>query len=158
MTDQKPKPSLGVSIVAGVIVLALFFWIVGNMSGDDAPDLSATDDQAESKTTNDTYLASDVDAELKEQFGIAGSYSSFLTSDDYPEGSLVGYITEIEDVSTGTVRVHVQTDADEDELKALGRMVMANVGYTYEELTTVVVRGTDGLDYNVFRSDVPALR
>jgi len=62
-----------------------------------------------------------------------------------------------EGMSVGTVRVYVQKDITKEEARSVGKNVMGMIGMEMEDLDFVVVRGIDGLDVNVSRSDVPGV-
>lgn len=59
-------------------------------------------------------------------------------------------ITEIEDISTGTIRAHVQDAQTDDQAEQTARWLMNMSCHNIEELTTVVVRDTSGVDRNHF--------
>jgi hypothetical protein len=139
-----------------VIVIFVVFLASGGLDIETEQPPVETNDQTIVEA-QEASLADRVDEQYKENWGIE-SYTSFLLSEDYPPESIVGYINKFEDVSRGVVRVHVQTDATEDEAKGLALNVLGMVGFDIEELQWVVVRGVDGRDYQASRNDIPALR
>ncbi len=66
-------------------------------------------------------------------------------------------ITEWEDVSAGTIRVYVQENLSDDRAHELGRNILSLTGLQVTDLDTVVVRGADGVDVNVYSTEVPLL-
>lgn len=142
--------------VFGLIVLVSAFTTdtnnVPNESSNSAENAETTS-QEESKPS----LAQSVESKLLETVG-HDSLSELNTDDTWPNGSNIPYIVGFEDVSSGTVRMFVQNDITKDEAKTVGIFAMGAVGTDIEDLDFIVVRGTDGLDVNVSRSDVPAFR
>lgn len=142
--------------VFGLIVLVSAFTTdtsnVSNESSNSA-EKAETTSQEESKPS----LAQSVESKFLETVG-HDSLSELQTDDTWPNGSNIPYIVGFEDVSSGTVRMFVQNDITKDEAKTVGIFTMGAVGTDIEELDFIVVRGTDGLDVNVARSDVPAFR
>lgn len=59
-------------------------------------------------------------------------------------------ITDIETISSDTVRVHYQERLTDDEAQQVGRMVRTFTRLAVPELATVVIRDTSGIDRNVF--------
>lgn len=142
--------------VFGLIVLVSAFTTdTGNVSNDSSNSSkeSAESSQQEQKTS----LAKTVESKFLETVG-HDSLSELQTDDTWPNGSKVPYIVGFEDVSSGTVRMFVQDDITKDEAETVGIFAMGAVGTDIEELDFIVVRGTDGLDVNVSRNDVPAFR
>ena len=66
-------------------------------------------------------------------------------------------ITEWEDVSAGTIRIYVQEPITKELALDMGHNVLSLTGQTVTDLNCVVVRGTDGIDVNTYRRDVPLL-
>jgi hypothetical protein len=114
-------------------------------------------EEKEPETAKQESLAEKVDQQYKANWGIE-SYTSFLISEDYPQGSLVGYINKMEDHSNGTVLVKVQTDVTKEQAEGLAKNILGMVGLDIQELDSVVVAGVDGLEYFASRRDIPALR
>lgn len=147
------------------VIIAFFSLVVlaGALSSDTSDVTNDTDvskrDTVDTTTKEEskTSLAQAVESKLLETVG-HDSLSELNTDDSWPSGSKVPYITGFEDVSSGTVRMFVQDDISKEEAKTVGIFAMGAVGTDIEDLDFIVVRGTDGLDVNVSRSDVPALR
>lgn len=121
----------------------------------------ATEQQQPAENTepaSEVSLAKEVEAKFLEFWGFSDT-QEFLTAPDMPDtAKIYGFINGFEDVNDGTVRVYVQTDIDKDEAKRIGIHIMGAVGTDLENLDWLVIRGTDGLDVNVSRNDVPAFR
>ena len=103
-------------------------------------------------------LADRVDAVMKETFGVEESYTEYLLNEDAAPGSLIGYISRMEDERNGSVKVFVQTDLTREEAESLGTTIMGNAGFQIEELDWIIVRGVDGREYDTSRNSIPALR
>lgn len=83
---------------------------------------------------------------------------SEILSDPNRTGSPLGYIASFEDVNSSTVRVVLQTDLDRDEANNAGRIIFGLFGLQVEEVDTLVVRDSSGVDKaNVYRRNVPVL-
>lgn len=154
---EKVEPTMGAKIFAAIIVFFIVVFIISALSGGDKNQTNSQETKSTANSQSNTSLASRVDKTLKEAFAF-DSYTKFLQSDDYPTGSHIGYISKIEDVNKDTVRVIVQADLTESEAKDLGKTILSNVGIDLKELEWVVVRDTNGKDYNASRTDLPALR
>ncbi len=61
------------------------------------------------------------------------------------------WIVEVEDVSSGTVRVHVQTELTDDERDSFALWVINMSCMSVEQLDTVVMRDTSGIDSNHYK-------
>lgn len=154
-----------------LIILAVF--LLSAVVGDspDQTETNTTDKRTDKVTISDEKsaepveyepveqesLAKKVDATYRENWGIE-SYTSYLISEDYPDGSLVGYITKMEDVSKGVIKVNVQTDASKEEAEGLAKNILGMVGLDITELNWVEVQTTEGRLYHAYRSEIPALR
>jgi cell division protein FtsL len=159
---QTEKVIAGIAIV---IVAIIAFFIVKSISG--AGDIfnqpadnktNTTSEQQAVDQKPEAKLAKEVEAKFLEFWGFK-STSEFLTAEDMPDSAKIyGFINGFEDINSSTVRVFVQTDVTKDEAKDIGKHIMGAVGLDLENLDFIVVRGTDGLDVNVSRNDIPALR
>lgn len=169
LDKKQGEPSKGAKIAAIIIMILILSALVGLFS-DDSPQKEKTNDakavavsdepaKEDKKPADDKKesLAEKVDKKYKENWGI-DSYTSFLLSEDYPPGSIVGYINGMEDVSSGTIRVNVQTDITKEQGEGLAKNILGMVGLDIEELDWVVVRGVDGRDYQASRNSIPLLR
>lgn len=156
--DNAPK---AVKIVSFVIVGILFIWIISLFSGgsSDTSDMTQNNSQSsESSQISQEGLADRVEEAFLAGWGLEKT-SDFFTAPDMPDtAKIYGFINEFEDIGSGDVRVYVQTDISKTEAEAIGKHIMSMVGLDIEELEFIVVRGTDGLDVNVSRNDIPALR
>lgn len=74
-----------------------------------------------------------------------------------PSSSPLFAVTDVEDVSGGTIRVLVQQDLDDDGREEIARQVFNLGAFSNTVLTTVVVQAVDGRDSNHYRSDFPYL-
>lgn len=85
-------------------------------------------------------LAAEVEAGILENFpgGMTPSTPLYLVS-------------QYEDVSSGTIRVHVQEELTKDERATIARHVFNMGAYDNADLKTVVVRDTTGKDSNHYR-------
>lgn len=155
-------------VIAGIaiaIVALIAFFIIKAISG--AGDIfnqpadnqtNATSEQQPADQKPEADLAKEVETKFLEFWGF-GSTTEFLTAPDMPDtAKIYGFINGFENINSTTVRVFVQTDIDKDEAKDIGKHIMGAVGLDLENLDFIVVRGTDGLDVNVSRNDIPALR
>jgi len=72
--------------------------------------------------------------------------------DNFPDGitssSPLFVVTEVEDVSPGTIRVNVQDNLTDDGRKEIARHMFNMGAMRNDELTTVVVRDLSGRDSN----------
>lgn len=160
--DNKDKNKKILTVVGVVLVL---FIIIGIAGGSDTPQQNNSSDTNQQQATEtkpepkqEAKLAKEVEAKFLEFWGFK-STSEFLTAPDMPDtAKIYGFINGFEDINSSTVRVFVQTDIDKDEAKDIGKHIMGAVGLDLENLSFIVVRGTDGLDVNVSRNDIPALR
>lgn len=74
-----------------------------------------------------------------------------------PSSSPLFAVTDVEDVSSGTIRVFVQetlTDAGREEI---ARQVFSLGAWDLIELDTIVVQDASGVDSNHYRRDFPAI-
>lgn len=73
--------------------------------------------------------------------------------------SPVWAVSKIEDVSSGTIRVYVQEDQTDEQAELTARWFMNMTCSDIEELKTVVVRDTSGVDRNhfMFMMDPPTI-
>ena len=108
--------------------------------------VSKHDDDATSEpATSD--LAARTEAAYLDAWGV----SSFTELAGDPSVTVkVAGITQWEDVSTGTIRVYVQENLTRDEAKTVGQNIWGLTHDVVPDLTTVVVRGADGVDVNYF--------
>ncbi|QAB18717.1 hypothetical protein Leucomu_13070 [Leucobacter muris] len=59
-------------------------------------------------------------------------------------------ITEWEDMYDGTIRVYVQETIDKPTAQEMGQNILSLTAQNVPDLETVVIRGADGVDVNVF--------
>lgn len=158
--DEKQARTI-VGVIAAVVILFVFIIIASVNSGGGTTSDEATEAVGTSESRPDEAKSTDLAKRVEENF-LAGwgvsSFSELRNDPDVPADSHSIYITGFEDVSSGTVRVFVQKDITRDEATEIGRQVMTMTGFEIEDLSTVVVRGTDGLDVNFFRSEIPGFR
>ena len=108
--------------------------------------VSKHDDDATSEpATSD--LAARTEAAYLDAWGV--SSLTELAGDPSVTVKVAG-ITQWEDVSTGTIRVYVQENLTRDEAKTVGQNIWGLTHDVVPDLTTVVVRGADGVDVNYF--------
>lgn len=108
--------------------------------------VSKHDDDATSEPeTSD--LAARTEAAYLDAWGV--SSLTELAGDPSVTVKVAG-ITQWEDVSTGTIRVYVQENLTRDEAKTVGQNIWGLTHDVVPDLTTVVVRGADGVDVNYF--------
>ena len=83
---------------------------------------------------------------------VQDNLDEWYSQEEFPNGipldDLLFALTEIEDVSDGTIRAYVQYDLSDAEREAVANSVHG-LGYT-EDLKVVVVRDVSGLDSNHF--------
>lgn len=103
-----------------------------------------TETTASAEPKDDATLAGQVETALLE----ANAVDSFQALQPTSPGF---YITGIEDVSTGTVRVHMQTELTDAERDDAAHWVMNMSCMKVEDLDTVVIRDTTGVDSNHFK-------
>lgn len=157
-TVDENQAKIIIGVIVGAIVLVIIMTIANLGSKPNTADTESTNSSlnAGEEETESKDLAKRVESQFLSAWGVS-SLSELRHMEDMPAESLVPYITGFEDVSSGTVRVFVQTDLSKSEAEQLGRNVLTMTGMEIKELNTVVVRGTDGIDVNYFRSSVPGL-
>ena len=133
-----PKKKL---IVITVIAVFLVGFIAVATSGETKDSIDGASEQRVDS------LANRVEKQFVKSWG-ADSLGDLRLKEDMPSDSLVPYISGFEDVSSGTVRVLVQSDIDKSEAERLGRNVITMTGFDIEDLSVVVVRGIAGLEVN----------
>lgn len=103
--------------------------------------------QAE-ETSQEDEVADDVETNLAEQVeeGINNNFPGGIST-----GSPLYFITEYEDVSARTIRVYVQAELSDAEREETATHVFNMSGTTADQLSTVVVRDTSGVDSNHYR-------
>lgn len=86
------------------------------------------------------------------------SFTNLLTQDGY-DVSLPPYyaISDIEEMSDSTVRVHVQESMTDEEREQMGRWFFNMTCQEVPELDTVVVNDVSGLDSNHFAYEFPRM-
>ena len=158
--DEK-QAKIIIGVIAVVVILFIFIVIAGMNSGTDATGDNATEAVSVSESSIEEEKSVDLAKRVEENF-LAGwgveSFHELRTDPDVPSDTRVLYVNGFEDVSSGTVRVFVQDDISKEEATAIGRDIMTMTGFEIEDLSTVVVRGTNGLDVNFFRDEIPAFR
>lgn len=90
-------------------------------------------------------LSERVEAAILSSNGVANLRELEATSPGF-------YITELEDVTSGTVRMHVQTGLEGEERDQFARWLYNHACSSVPELDTVVVRDTGGVDHNWYAS------
>lgn len=105
-----------------------------------APAVTAAPTVEAAPTEQAESLADTVWAAVLENFG--GEVSS---------GSPLFAVTEVEDVSTGTIRVYVQQNLDDAGRDEIARHTINMGAFNNDELQTVVVRDASGVDSNHYR-------
>lgn len=101
-----------------------------------------------------TDLAKRVDENIKSGYMIE-SYADLKAQD---EGYKFGHITEIKDVSDGTIEVFFgKAFSDEDE-KQIAKNVLSNTGTEITDLQKVIVNDGDGKEVSAIRSEIPMFR
>lgn len=138
-TVTSQEPEAGTSMAPADVVTL----IVSHDTDEATPEATETPDLA--KRTHDEYLNAWGVDDLSE---LAGDPAVTVAAPA---------ITEWEDVSAGTIRVHVQESLSDDRAHELGRNILSLTGLQVADLDTVVVRGTDGVDVNVYSTEVPLL-
>lgn len=108
--------------------------------------VSKHDDDATSEPAT-SHLAARTEAAYLDAWGV--SSLTELAGDPSVTVKVAG-ITQWEDVSTGTIRVYVQENLTRDEAKTVGQNIWGLTHDVVPDLTTVVVRGADGVDVNYF--------
>jgi hypothetical protein len=102
-------------------------------------------------TDTDAAVKSDLAARTEAAFLDAWGVSSLSELAGDPSVTVkVAAITQWEDVSAGTIRVYVQENLTRDEAKTVGQNIWGLTHDVVPDLTTVVVRGADGVDVNYF--------
>lgn len=104
------------------------------------PTTEASATPGETPTAEAESLADTVWATVLENFG--GEVSS---------GSPLFAVTEVEDVSSGTIRVYVQENLDDAGREEVARHTFNMGAFDNDELQTVVVRDASGVDSNHYR-------
>lgn len=154
--DKNNKTIVVLLIVIIIIFMNLAIGI--NKSDTTTPtDATSTQEQQVPKTNQEekVSIANKVESKYLEFWGVKD-----LSELHSLEGVSLNLrsITGFEEVNSGVVRVYVQEDISKAEAEEVGRHIMGAVGMDIPELDFVVPRGTNGLDVNVSRSDIPALR
>lgn len=164
ITRISSQPQVQVSQKGAYVVVAIVVIILIVIIGAIASGVSKTSEELNANT-NGTNQAKDLTAEeyaqkaekaYLEGWGFS-SFGEMAIDPDMPVGSDVRYISGFEGISVGTVRVYVQKDITKEEAKSVGKNVMGMIGMEMDDLDFVVVRGIDGLDVNVSRSEVPGV-
>lgn len=145
-TVQSQEPTAGATV-------APYETVTIHVAPRATPTSSPTPSASETETV-DAPTAADVETAYKAAWGV--SDLSELAGQDGVTLPVYA-ITQWEDVSTGTVRVYIQETLTSDEKREIGENVLKMVGRELPGLSTVVVRGTDGVDVNIFRSSVSGL-
>ena len=109
--------------------------------------VSKHDDAAPSAAPATSDLAARTEAAYLDAWGV--SSLTELAGDPSVTVKVAG-ITQWEDVSSGTIRVYVQENLTRDEAKTVGQNIWGLTHDVVPDLTTVVVRGADGVDVNYF--------
>lgn len=109
--------------------------------------VSKHDDAAPSAAHATSDLAARTEAAYLDAWGV--SSLTELAGDPSVTVKVAG-ITQWEDVSSGTIRVYVQENLTRDEAKTVGQNIWGLTHDVVPDLTTVVVRGADGVDVNYF--------
>lgn len=119
---------------------------------------------AESETPAPTPEAPEAEAEadLGERVFDAGlnalgvdSYLAVLQLEGWEQFTKVHAVTEIEEIGSSTVRLHVQEHLVGEDAERLARWFFNMTCHEVPELDTVVTRGADGLDANFYSRDYP---
>lgn len=129
---SKPQSRSVAAVIAAVSLVAGLTSCTGG-----SPEQPAATEEQSAPATEEAATAEDVKA------GIEANFPGGLTS-----SSPLFVITEYEDVSPGTVRVHAQENLDDAGREEIARQVFNMSGTTAEELSTVVVRDASGEDSN----------
>ena len=103
------------------------------------------------ESATDPAATSDLAARTEDAYLAAWGVSSLTELAGDPSVTVkVAGITQWEDVSSGTIRVYVQENLTRDEAKTVGQNIWGLTHDVVPDLTTVVVRGADGVDVNYF--------
>jgi len=116
------------------------------------PDLEATAEPNPAPTPDSDVKK--MERALAEVFGVDTLAEAKNQPGVEPDNPMFA-ITEWEAMGSSTVRLHVQASLTKSEAKTLGVRVFNLIGPKFPKLDTLVVRGADGLDHNVFRRDAP---
>jgi len=168
ITSKKWKDSSKKEKKVAIIAITIIALVVIGVIGADTSNYENTEQQPQTNNQQgsepapeakpEVNISEEVEAKFLEFWGFE-STKEFLTASDMPDSAKIyGFINGFEDINSTTVRVYVQTDINEEEAKYIGKHIMGAVGSDIENLSFIVVRGTNGLDVNISRDDVPALR
>lgn len=133
-------PAAGASVAAGSTV------VIDVTKPDGTTATPRNDTPATPEPTDAVSLAETVWADVQANF------PDGITSD-----SPLFAVTEIEDVSAGTIRVYVQENLTDDGREEVARHVFNLGAWDNTDLTVVVVRDASGIDSNHYRRDFPYL-
>lgn len=147
-----------VGVIAAIIAVIVIIAIAGaNSAKKDLETATETNTTTSSTAPSAESYAAKAEKAYLEGWGFS-SFSEMATDPDMPVDSDVRYINRFEGISVGTVRVYVQKDITKDQAIVVGKNVLTTIGFDMEDLDWVVVHGTNGLDVNVSRTEIPAFR